>query len=97
MAWLPGTGSPITISKTNYVEWREDPDDPEKRQYRNRATIVTEYRGIDATAAEASVGSPAVGPDNTIITRSFTRIEAGGGTVTETADGPTSSWIDEPT
>lgn len=94
MAWLTSLPAPVIVANERYVERRTKPGDEEKEQYRRRALVTIEYRGLDYTFATLElVGYPEIDGEE-IATRSISPIGGGGYTLTQIQDYPTSNWID---
>lgn len=94
MAWLTSLPAPVVVSIDQYVEWRENPDDPTKEQYRGRRIERREYRGVTLATAQTATAALNEFNQRNLKTRSISEIGGGGYTVTEILDNPKEDWKD---
>jgi hypothetical protein len=91
MAWASTRPTGVVVEKSQYFEYRPDPDNEDELEARGRERQITEFRGMTFSEAEASLSSGVA--ENGTITESLKATGGGSYKVTSVEDYPMSGWI----
>jgi hypothetical protein len=91
MAWSSTRPTGVVVEKSQYYEYRPDPDNADELEARGRERAITEFRGMTFAAAEAEIASQVA--QNGTIVETLKATGGGGYKITNVEDYPITAWI----